>query len=90
MSGNLVGHVQLEAAVGINVLPKVRRQCSQVRLGRLMTRGELASNRSEDHEVTILSLHLLQNCMVYVNTLPLRQVLAQPHWAGQLPHSIVR
>jgi TnpA family transposase len=28
-------------------------------------RGELASNRHEDH---VLSLHLLQNCMVYVNT----------------------
>ena len=27
-------------------------------------RGELVSNRSEDHEVSMLSLHLLQNCMV--------------------------
>src|SRR5439155_5884746 len=28
-------------------------------------RGELASNRREDHEVSMLALHLLQNCMVY-------------------------
>ncbi len=27
-------------------------------------RGELASNRHEDHEITMLSLHLLQNCLV--------------------------
>ena len=43
-------------------------------------RGELASNRREDHEVSMLALHLLQNCMVYVNTLMLQHVLAQPHW----------
>ena len=39
-------------------------------------RGELASNRREDHEVSMLSLHLLQNCMVYVNTLMLTKVPA--------------
>jgi len=47
-------------------------------------RGELASNRREDHEVSMLALHLLQNCMVYINTLMLQQVLAQPSWAGKL------
>src|SRR5664279_1444918 len=47
-------------------------------------RGELVSNRREDHEVSMLSLHLLQNCMVYINTLMLQQVLAQPKWADKL------
>ena len=47
-------------------------------------RGEMASNRREDHEISMLALHLLQNCMVYVNTLMLQQVLAQPHWQGRL------
>ena len=32
-------------------------------------RGEMASNRREDHEISMLALHLIQNCMVYVNTL---------------------
>jgi TnpA family transposase len=32
------------------------------------------SNRSEDHEVSMLALHLLQNCMVYINTLMLQHV----------------
>ncbi|MCK0505295.1 transposase (plasmid) [Aromatoleum anaerobium] len=27
-------------------------------------RGEMASNRREDHEVSMLALHLIQNCMV--------------------------
>ena len=47
-------------------------------------RGEFASNSREDHEVGMLALHLLQNCMVYINTLMLQQVLAQPHWAQRL------
>jgi TnpA family transposase len=47
-------------------------------------RGELASNRREDHEVSMLALHLLQNCMIYVNTLMLQQVLAQPDWRQKL------
>ena len=47
-------------------------------------RGEMVSNRREDHEISMLTLHLLQNCMVYINTLMLQQVLAQPHWSGKL------
>ena len=46
-------------------------------------RGEMASNRREDHEISMLALHLLQNCMVYVNTLMLQQVLAQSQWSGK-------
>ena len=46
-------------------------------------RGEMASNRREDHEVSMLALHLIQNCMVYINTLMIQKVLAQPHWQGR-------
>jgi Tn3 transposase DDE domain len=31
-------------------------------------RGEMVSNRPEDHEISMLALHLIQNCMVYINT----------------------
>ena len=44
----------------------------------------MASNRREDHEISMLALHLLQNCMVYINTLMQQQVLAQPKWSGKL------
>jgi TnpA family transposase len=47
-------------------------------------RGELASNQREDHEVSMLALHLLQNCMVYINTLMLQRILAQPQWSSRL------
>jgi TnpA family transposase len=46
-------------------------------------RGELASNRREDQEISMLALHLIQNCMVYINTLMIQQLLAQPHWRGK-------
>jgi TnpA family transposase len=47
-------------------------------------RGEIVSNRREDHEISMLALHLIQNCMVYINTLMIQTVLAQPHWQGKL------
>jgi hypothetical protein len=32
----------------------------------------------------MLALHLLQNAMVYINTLMIQQTLAQPTWANRL------
>ena len=42
--------------------------------------GEITSNRREDQEIAIQALHLLQNCMVYVNTNMFQSVLAKPEW----------
>ncbi|NET03612.1 MAG: Tn3 family transposase [Symploca sp. SIO2B6] len=46
--------------------------------------GEFASNRLETQELSVLSLHLLQICLVYVNTLIIQSVLAQKHWEQKL------
>jgi len=46
--------------------------------------GEIATNRIEDQEATVLSLHLLQNCLVYVNTLMIQRVLGEPIWAERM------
>jgi TnpA family transposase len=46
--------------------------------------GEFASNRLEDQEILMLSLHLLQVSLVYVNTLMIQQVLAEPEWRDRL------
>ncbi len=46
--------------------------------------GEFADNRLESQELSVLSLHLLQICLVYVNTLMIQSVLAQKHWAKRL------
>lgn len=41
---------------------------------------EIATNRLEEQEVAVLSLHLLQSCLVYVNTLMIQDVLSEPEW----------
>ncbi len=38
-------------------------------VGDAIRSGEMPSNRREDHEVSMLALHLLQKYMVYINTL---------------------
>lgn len=40
--------------------------------------GEITANRHEDQELAVLCLHLLQACLVYINTLMIQQVLADP------------
>jgi TnpA family transposase len=46
--------------------------------------GKFASNRLEDQEILMLALHLLQVSLVYVNTLMIQQVLAEPEWQDRL------
>lgn len=46
--------------------------------------GEIATNRLDDQEVAVLSLHLLQICLVYINTLMVQQVLSSEQWKGKL------
>jgi TnpA family transposase len=46
--------------------------------------GEIATNRLEDQELAMLSLHMLQICLVYINTLIIQQILSEPQWAGNL------
>ena len=46
--------------------------------------GEVATNRLEDQELSVLALHLLQICLVYVNTLMIQQVLSEPQWQARM------
>ena len=46
--------------------------------------GEVASNRLEEQQVSVHALHLLQSCLVYVNTLMLQRVLAEPDWLARM------
>src|SRR4051812_8710464 len=46
--------------------------------------GEVATNRLEDQEVSVLALHLLQSCLVYINTLMLQRVLGEPSWRNRM------
>lgn len=42
--------------------------------------SEISTNRKDDQEVAILALHLLQLCLVYINTLMFQEVLAESQW----------
>ena len=75
------GGLRREIHEGLNVIEQWNGANDFVFFAR---RGELVSNRREDHEVSMLALHLLQNCMIYVNTLMLQHVLAQPYWRQRL------
>jgi TnpA family transposase len=46
--------------------------------------GEIATNNREEQEIAILSLHLLQICMVYVNTLLVQKVLSEKEWLDRM------
>ena len=46
--------------------------------------GEISTNRHEEVEMTALCLRILQAALVYVNTLMLRDVLAEEEWSGML------
>jgi len=63
---------------GLNVVENWNSANDLILYGR---GGEIATNRLEDQKATVLSLHLLQNCLVYVNTLMIQRVLGEPIWA---------
>ena len=46
--------------------------------------NELVSNRRDDQEISVLSLHLLQASMVYVNTLMIQDVLEDRVWREKM------
>lgn len=62
---------------GLNVVENWNSANSFIFYGKS---GEIASNNRADQEIALLSLHLLQMCVVYVNTLMIQQVLGNPQW----------
>ena len=46
--------------------------------------GEISTNRPEDQEIVALSLQLLQNCLVYINTQMIQTVLADDPWRKRM------
>ena len=46
--------------------------------------GDIASNRRDEQELSVLCLRVLQAALVYVNTLMVQDVLADDGWATQL------
>ena len=71
-----------EVNEGLNVIESWNGANDFILYGR---GGEIATNRLlEEQEATMLALHLLQNCMVYVNMLMVQRVLGEPIWLERL------
>ena len=52
--------------------------------------GEVSTNRLEDREVAILSLRLLQICLVYINKFMIQEVLSTASWTDRLTEEDIR
>jgi TnpA family transposase len=73
--------LQREIQEGLNVVEDWNGANDVIFFGKS---GELASNRRDQQELSILALHLLQAALVFVNTLLIQDTLAEPEWAGVL------
>ncbi|SHK42077.1 Tn3 family transposase [Tepidibacter formicigenes] len=69
--------LRIEINEGLNVVENWNSANSFIFYGK---GGEICTNRLEDQEISVLSLHLLQNCLVYINTLMIQQILSQKKW----------
>ena len=61
-----------ETTEALNVVESFNSATEFVSYG---SHGELATNNREDQEIKILSLQLLQNCMMLINTILVQQIL---------------
>ena len=72
--------LRIEVNEGLNVVERLNCVMDFLFYGKL---GQIATNNIEDQELSVLCLHLLQVCMVYINTLIIQQILAQAHWKNR-------
>jgi TnpA family transposase len=70
-----------EVNEGLNVVENWNSANSFIFYGK---GGEVATNRREEQELSVLSLHLLQICLVYINTLMIQQILSEPTWMARM------
>ena len=73
--------LRIEINEGLNVVERLNYIMDFIFYGKL---GELATNNIEDQELSVLCLHLLQACIVYINTMIIQQVLSEAHWQFKL------
>ncbi len=66
--------VRREIHEGLNVVENWNSANSFIFYGK---GGEIQTNRMEDQEIAVLALHLLQNCLVLINTLMIQEVLLE-------------
>jgi TnpA family transposase len=73
--------LRIEVHEALNVVERMNSIMGFIFYGKL---GEISTNRIEDQKLAVACLHLLQVCMVYINTLIIQEVLSDPVWEGKL------
>jgi TnpA family transposase len=73
--------VRQEINAGLNVVENWNSANGFIFYGKS---GEIATNRLDDQAVSVLALHLLQLCLVYVNTLMIQEILTEPTWMDRM------
>jgi TnpA family transposase len=73
--------LQREINEGLNLIESWNRVNDVIFFGKS---GEFATNRRDQQQLGMLALHILQAALVYVNTLMLQDILAEPEWHGVL------
>src|SRR5699024_12827834 len=51
---------------------------------------EITNNQPEEMEIAVLCLHLLQNSLVYINTLQIHQLMQDRQWLSHMSSQDVR
>lgn len=73
--------LRIEIHESLNVVERLNSIMGFIFYGKL---GEISTNKKDDQELVVVCLHLLQVCMVYINTLIIQEVLSDPKWMSKL------
>lgn len=73
--------LRIEIHEALNVVERLNSIMSFIFYGKL---GEISTNKTDEQELSVVCLHLLQVCMVYINTLMIQEVLSDPVWQDKL------
>lgn len=74
-------NLRIEIHESLNVVERVNGIMHFIFYGKL---GEISNNDKEEQELSIVCLHLLQACMVYINTLMIQKILSESEWKERL------
>ncbi len=73
--------LRIEINESLNVVERLNGIMHFIFYGKL---GEISTNRTKEQAIAVGCLHLLQVCMVYINTLLIQEILSDPTWANKL------
>ena len=73
--------LRVEINEALNIVERLNGIAGFIFYGKL---GEICTNKKDEQSLAVACLHLLQVCMVYINTLLIQEVLSDKTWANKL------